>query len=90
MYFGEGFVNGIESKVRDAQQAAADLFKPMATNQLRMAGEMSLSDEYDYNVSAVFEVRVPVDLDGNTIAEVVTGIQNTNQQRQARKAGRRT
>lgn len=88
-YTGEGFAIGIERSYRQVQNAMGGLYSLQPAGAL--GGTMSLSDEYRYNVSARYEVIVPVELNGREIARATASDMQTalNQRetRQSRKVG---
>ena len=88
-YTGEGFAIGIERSYRQVQSAMSGLYSLQPAGAL--GGTMSLSDDYSYNVSARYEVIVPVELNGREIAratasEMQTAL-NQRETRQSRKVG---
>ena len=75
-YWGEGWVNGILSKVRDAKRAAIELISipSISIPSFDLAystsgGTMDLNDDYDYGRARYIRIEVPVDLDGREIAK---------------------
>lgn len=88
-YTGEGFAIGIERSFRQVQNAMGGLYSLQPAGAL--GGTMSLSDDYRYNVSARYEVIVPVELNGREIARATASDMQTalNQRetRQSRKVG---
>lgn len=98
--WGQGWVNGILSKVRDARVAAMELISipniSIPTLDLAYStsgGTMSLNSEYDYNRKVYVYIEVPVDIDGREVAkasaEYVEDELNKRQTRYDRKHGRR-
>lgn len=93
-YFGEGFVNGIAEKTRDAWAAAENLVSipAVATPNLAMAygGEMSSDYSYYRDYSAVIEV--PLAVDGKEFARATASYTQTEldkkQARESRKHGK--
>lgn len=90
-YTGEGFAIGIENSYRQVQSAMAGIAS--VRPQTALAGNMglSMSDDYMYNVSARYEVVVPLTLNGREIArasasDMQTAI-NQIENRQSRKVG---
>ena len=69
-YWGQGWVNGILSKVRAAKAAAQELVSIPALSipkvSFAYAGEMSA--DYDYYHNRVYVIEVPVELEGKEIA----------------------
>ena len=97
---GQGWVNGILSKVRDARVAAMKLISipniSIPTLDLAYStsgGTTSLNSEYDYNRKVYVYIDVPVDIDGREVAkasaEYVEDELNKRQMRYDRKHGRR-
>ena len=97
-YWGEGWVNGILSKVRDAKRAAIELISipniPTPSFDLAYStsgGTMDLNDDYDYGRARYIRIEVPVDLDGREIAkasaEYMEDEQNKIRIRDDRKRG---
>ena len=92
-YTGEGFVVGLDKTQRDVQASidnmlnAADFNRQMANN--RFNG--SLSDEYDYNIAARYEIVVPLEVNGREFARAtaddMTAVQNQRQTYDNRKRG---
>lgn len=92
-YTGEGFVVGIDKTQRDVQQSidsmlsAADFNRQNA--QRRFNG--SLSDEFDYNVMARYEIEVPLVVNGREFARAtaddMTAVQSQREQYNNRKRG---
>lgn len=90
MYTGEGFAIGIEKSFRQVQTAWGGLYSMQPAGALGGVNA-TLSDAYDYNVSARYEVVVPVTLNGREIArasanDMQTAI-NQIQTRENRKVG---
>ena len=97
-FWGEGWVNGILSKVRDAKRAAIELISvpsvSIPTFNLAYStsgGTLDLNDGYDYSRSRYIRIEVPVDLDGREIArasaEYMEDEQDRIQSRNNRKHG---
>lgn len=88
-YTGEGFAIGIERSYRQVQSAMNGIYSLQPAGAL--GGTMSLSDDYAYNVSARYEVVVPVNLNGREIARATAGDMQTalnqREQRANRKVG---
>lgn len=92
-YTGEGMALGIESTQRDVQSSidnmlqAADFNRQMANR--RFSG--SLSDEYDYNIMARYEIEVPLVVNGREFARAtaddMTAVQNQKESYNNRKRG---
>lgn len=93
-YFGEGWVNGILSKVKAAKAAAEQLvtFPTAATPKLAGAYGGEMSAEYDYYRDAEYVIIVPVDIDGKEVARVTAPHMqseiNRNQTRENRRHGK--
>ena len=92
-YTGEGFIVGLDKTQRDVQASidnvlsAADFNRQMANN--RFNG--SLSDEYDYNIMARYEIEVPLVVNGREFARAtaddMTAVQNQKETYNNRKRG---
>ena len=69
-YWGQGWVNGILSKVRAAKAAAQELVSIPALSipkvSFAYAGEMSA--DYDYYHNRVYVIEVPVEIEGKEVA----------------------
>lgn len=93
-YFGEGWVNGILSKVKAAKAAAEQLvtFPTAATPKLAGAYGGEMSAEYDYYRDAEYVIIVPVGIDGKEVARVTAPHMqseiNRNQTRENRRHGK--
>ena len=89
MYTGEGFAIGVERSYRQVQGAMAGLYSLRPAGAL--SGNMTLSDDYNYNASARYEVVVPVNLNGREIARASASdmqtILNQRETRASRKVG---
>ena len=97
-FWGQGWVNGILSKVRDAKRAAIELISipNVSIPRFNLAystsgGTMDLNDDYDYGRARYIRIEVPVDLDGREIArasaEYMEDEQNKIRTRDDRKHG---
>ena len=88
-FTGEGFAIGIEKSYRQVQSAMSGLYSLQPSGAL--GGTMSLNDAYSYNVSARYEVIVPVELNGREIARATAGdmqtVLNQRETRANRKVG---
>lgn len=88
-YTGEGFAIGIEKSYRQVQNAMSGLYSMQPAGAL--GGTMALNDAYSYNVSARYEVVVPVQLNGREIARATAGdmqtVLNQRETRANRKVG---
>ena len=96
--WGQGWINGILSKVRDARAAAIELISipniPAPSFDLAYStsgGTMDLNNDYDYGRARYIRIEVPVDLDGREIAkasaEYMEDEQNKIRTRDDRKRG---
>lgn len=89
-YTGEGFAIGIENTYRQVQAAMGGMYnlQPAGMGGTIMAG---MSDDYMYNVSARYEVVVPVQLNGREIARATANDMqsaiNQLESRESRKVG---
>jgi hypothetical protein len=70
-YWGEGYVGGILSNVRDAWNAAEKLVSvpQIATPRLAMAYGGELASDYNYSNSSEYTIEVPLALDGKVVAK---------------------
>lgn len=87
-YTGEGFAVGIERSYRQVQGAMSGLYsiRPVGRNS-----GLALASDYEYGVSARYEVVVPVNLNGREIARATASdmqtILNQRETRASRKVG---
>lgn len=99
-FWGQGWVNGILSKVRDAKRAAIELISipSISIPSFDLAystsgGTMDLNDDYDYGRARYIRIEVPVNLEGREIAkasaEYMEDEQNKIRTRNDRKRGKR-
>ena len=86
-YTGEGFAIGIEKSYRQVQSAMSGLYSMQPAGAL--GGSMALSDNYSYNVSARYEVIVPVQLNGREIARATAGDMQTALNQRETRANRK-
>lgn len=86
-YTGEGFAIGIERSYRQVQNAMGGLYSLQPAGAL--GGTMSLNDAYSYNVSARYEVVVPVQLNGREIARATAGDMQTALNQRETRANRK-
>jgi hypothetical protein len=85
--YGQGWVNGILSKAKEAWSAAERLVSmPMvATPDLAMAYSGELSADYDYFRQAEYKIEVPLSVDGKEFAKAtVSYTQDELDKRQSR------
>lgn len=93
-WYGQGYVNGIKSKINDAKQAAKSLFSvpTVATPQLAGAYGGELSADYDYYRNAEYTIIVPLAVDGREFARATATYTqdelNKRQTRDNRKRGK--
>lgn len=94
-YIGQGLVNGIASKVRDVKVASAKLagaFSPQLGMVGIGGGNLGLSNEYEYNSAARYEIHVHSEIDGREVAyatvDDLTELQSRNEKRDRRRKGR--
>lgn len=94
-YIGQGLVNGIASKVRDVKVASARLagaFSPQLGMVGIGGGNLGLSNEYEYNSAARYEIHVHSEIDGREVAyatvDDLTELQARNEKRDRRRKGR--
>lgn len=93
-YWGEGFVNGISSMVKDAWNAAQDLVSlpNVATPNLALAYGGELSSDYSYSRYADYTIEVPLNVDGREFARATATYTqdelNRKNARENRKKGR--
>lgn len=98
-YWGDGWVGGILSRVRDARKAAQELVQmprsitsPKLSLSLATGYNGSLdTDNYEYYKSAEYTIVVPVEVDGREVAKVTAPYTeaelNKRQQRSDRSRG---
>ena len=93
---GQGVIDGIENKVRAARAAMTRLIDATSPEAAisRRAGDMNLSDEYDYRNEAHYTIVVESTLDGKKVGEGVADFVddaiNRKNKRETRKRGKRT
>lgn len=98
--WGQGWVNGILSKVRDARVAAMKLISipNISVPSFDLAystsgGTMSLNNDYDYNRKVYVYIEVPLGIDGREFAKATAEYTeeelDKRQARDDRKHGRR-
>ena len=93
-YYGEGWVNGILSKVKSARDAAEQLvtFPTVKTPELANAYGGEMSAEYNYYRDAEYVIVVPLDIDGREVARATASYtqdeMNRNATRESRKRGK--
>lgn len=94
-FFGEGWVNGILSKVREAGKAAKELvtFPKVATPAFAGGYGYELSGDYEYHRDMQAVIEVPVVVDGREVARATATYTqdelNKQQTRDSRKQGRK-
>ena len=92
--YGQGWVNGILSKAKDAWNAAEKLVSmPMvATPDLAMAYSGELSSDYDYYRQSEYTIEVPLSVDGREFARATASYTqdelDKKQARNSRKHGK--
>ncbi len=86
-YTGEGFAIGIERSYREVQSAMGGLYSLQPSGAL--GGTLALNDDYSYNVSARYEVVVPVTLNGREIARASAGDMQTALNQRETRANRK-
>lgn len=92
--YGQGWVNGILSKAKDAWNAAEKLVSmPMvATPDLAMAYSGELSSDYDYYRQSEYTIEVPLSVDGKEFARATASYTqdelDKKQARNSRKHGK--
>lgn len=94
-YIGQGLVNGIKSKIRNVRVASSKLASAFSP-QLGMVGvgggNLGLSNEYEYNSAARYEIHVHSEIDGREVAyatvDDLTELQARNEKRDRRRKGR--
>ena len=90
-FWGEGWVNGILSKVKDAWNAAEQLvsFPAVDTPNLALAYSGGVSSDYEYYRNAEYVVSVPLSVDGREFAKATaTYTQEELDKRQIRDSRR--
>ncbi len=95
-YFGDGWADGIQSRIADAHHAAAELVSvPSLASMPTISnyGNATLNDVYEYRSNETYTIIVPLDLDGREVAKAtVTYTKSeleTQQRREERRKGRR-
>lgn len=73
-YYGEGWVNGIISMVKDSGRAALDLVRIPDVPDIQIpsfagGGSMSLDEAYTYNRGGTYTIYIPVEVEGREIAK---------------------
>ena len=92
--YGQGWVNGILSKVKDAWNAAEKLVSmpTVGTPDLAMAYSGELSTDYDYYRQSEYTIEVPLSVDGKEFARATASYTqdelNKKQARDSRKHGK--
>lgn len=92
--FGQGWVNGILSKVKDAYNATMELVSipTVATPNLATAYGFEMSADYDYYRNNKYVIEVPLSVDGREFARATVNYTqeelNKKQTRDNRKRGR--
>ena len=85
--YGQGWVNGILSKVKESLSAAEKLVSmpTVATPDLAMAYSGELSTDYDYYRQSEYTIEVPLSVDGKEFAKAtVSYTQDELDKRQSR------
>lgn len=74
-YWGEGWIGGLISKVKDAWKAAKELVSipDLAASDANLSfagsyGNATLSEDYNYNHTGTYTIIVPVEVDGREFA----------------------
>ncbi len=94
-YFGDGWVNGILGKVKDAKKAVEELIyiPQIATPKLAYSYAGELSSDYEYSQKAEYNITVISELDGKEIARAEAPYMqdelNRRQTREDRRKGKR-
>lgn len=86
-YTGEGFAIGIEKSYKQVQSAMQGLYSMQPAGAL--GGTLAMNDAYSYNVSARYEVIVPVQLNGREIARASAGDMQTALNQREMRANRK-
>lgn len=92
--YGQGWVNGILSTVKDAWAAAEKLVSmpTVATPDLAMAYSGELSSDYDYYRQSEYKIEVPLSVDGKEFARATASYTqdelDKKQARNSRKHGK--
>lgn len=94
-YIGQGLVNGIKSKIQDVKVASSRLagaFSPQLGMVGVGGGTLGLSNDYEYNSVARYEIHVHNEIDGREVAyatvDDLTELQARNEKRDRRRKGR--
>ena len=92
--FGQGWVNGVLDKVREARSAIEELvyIPPVATPKLAYAYAGELSSDYSYSANSEYLIEVPLSVDGKEFAKATATYTqdelNKRQTRESRKKGK--
>lgn len=90
-WYGQGYVNGIASKTRDAKRVAEKLFSVPAVSTPRLSGvyDPALPADYDYYRDAEYTIVVPLSVDGREFARATAGYTQAELDRQQTRVNRR-
>lgn len=94
-YFGDGWVNGILSRVKESKKAIQELVyvPPIKTPKLAYAYAGELSEDYEYSQKAEYNITVVSELDGKEIARAEAPYMqdelDKRQKREDRRKGKR-
>lgn len=99
-YWGQGWVEGILSKVKDSWEAAEELvsmkkidFPKRIMSVAGSYGGMELSEDYQYNHSAEYTILVPLEIEGREVAKATAAYTQEEltrlEKRNNRKKGKR-
>ena len=86
-YYGDGYVNGILSRVKDAWNAAKELVSipNISTPNLAFAYGGEMSSDYEYYSNPKYVIEVPLSVDGKEFARAnATYMQSELDSRQTR------
>lgn len=91
-FWGEGFISGIDSMIKDAWNAAQNLVSIPQVATPALAGAYELSSDYNYSRNAEYVIEVPFSIDGREFAKATASYTeeelNKKQSRDYRKQGR--
>lgn len=90
-YYGDGWVNGILSRVKEAWDAAERLVSmpAISTPDLAMAYSGELSEDYNYSRSADYTIEVPLSVDGKEFARATVKYSKDELDRQQARTDRK-
>lgn len=88
-YYGEGWVNGIKDRYRQAKKAAENLMSVPQVKQQKFALAGAYNENYMYGGNRSFTVEVPVMMDGKEVARVTAPYTEAELNRRQTRADRK-